>query len=184
MRRTANPRMIAPAFSALFFLVSAAPAENREDLRGWGETHWNMTADEVKAAVPDAHDGRSGCELLGYRCSLVVNYTSILQVPFEISFQFAQDEDKLKIVHLRCLEHTAGTTDAYFERIEHALLEKYGPPRHQKDIKNGRDVNLERTWIVGHTRIELWHARSTKVISTDDVGLNYWDNALFVTDKL
>lgn len=136
------------AFVLLLWCMTAVCAEQNQS--GYGGAKWGMSVQQVLAAVPAVKTEKVD-ELGGGRVLAVKDRIDVVGAQYAANFIFDRD-DKLKAVVLKPvaeLDAASGLNE--FEKIDIALIGKYGQPYYTNDEK----ARIAR-WHAGANDIELY----------------------------
>ena len=142
----------------------------QDDLPGWRDTRWGMTAADVEAALGGDLLRLPGRWLYGGAyADLAVQEVEIGGVAFTAYLQMNAKSDRLQQVLLE--RRRTGAVPAAFEQVVEALVADYGPPAADcaRAKSGGRPLDYEVTWRFPSTTL---HAKfldfsTTAVFSRD-----------------
>jgi hypothetical protein len=125
-----------------------------DDLKGWQNTRWGMSREELKNAIGDKlkKDNKGWLYMTNYQ---------IGKFTFYVEFSFPKDRDYLTFVGVSpdpsCKIQDC---DNVFLFLKKALISKYGPPINIENSHSG----LTHTWIFTSTTIKLIYAKHWKAL--------------------
>jgi len=160
---------------ALLVLGSGAAAA-LDDLAGWRETRWGMTAEEIEIALGAKVLRLPGRWLYGGAyADLAVQQVDLGGLAFTAYLQMNDRSDRLQQVLLE--RRRVGAVPSAFEKVIEALEETYGPPTREcaQAKRGGVPLDYQLVWRFATTTI---HAKfldfsSTSVFSRDpEAGLD------------
>lgn len=151
-------------------LVTALPALALDDLPGWRDTRWGMTAEEVEKALGDDATRLPGRWLYGGAyADLAVRDVDLAGLTFTAYLQMNAETDRLQQVLLE--RRRVGAVPAAFEQLVDGLMETLGPPATDcaQAKTGGQPLDYELIWRFPSTTV---HAKfldfsTTAVFSRD-----------------
>lgn len=133
----------------MLFMASSSWAQDPIDIKGWNNTLWGMTEDNIRQLFEgqitvikkqEIDDGKL------YR-NLSLNKYNIAGVDFDVLFEMGTADNRLRSVRLVCIP----ALNSYFGRFEQLLTGKYGPPKSKDGSQSGKTAS----WFLPSTKIEL-----------------------------
>jgi hypothetical protein len=156
--------------AALLLAAAAVPAAARDDLAGWGELRWGMTAAEIRDALGDRVAALPGRWLYGGAyAEFAVEDVEIGGLAFTAYLQMNAESHRLQQVLLE--RRRTGALPAAFEAALAALTETLGAPSADcaQAKSGGQPLDYEVTWRFPTTTV---HAKfldfSTTSVFTRD----------------
>jgi hypothetical protein len=151
-------------------LPAAGPALALENLPGWRDTRWGMTAEELESALGDGATRLPGRWLYsGAYADLAVRDVELAGLIFTAYLQMNAETDRLQQVLLE--RRRIGAVPAAFEQLVDSLMETLGPPATDcaQAKTGGQPLDYQLTWRFPSTTV---HAKfldfsTTAVFSRD-----------------
>jgi hypothetical protein len=101
-----------------------------DDLPGWQQTRWGMTESEIIEAVGSARLRRIPREIgNNWYAELTIQNVEIGRFPFDITFQMANDTDRLQQVIIRHEASPNKEPTSEFRSTMQILSERFGQPQ-------------------------------------------------------
>lgn len=158
------------ALLTVLLSVAASTALALDDLPGWRDTRWGMTAEEVERALGDDVTSLPGHWLYGGAyADLAVRDIEIAGLKFTAYLQMNAETDRLQQVLLE--RRRVGAVPAAFEQLVDSLIEFLGAPTADcaQAKTGGQPLDYQLTWRFPSTTV---HAKfldfsTTAVFSRD-----------------
>lgn len=155
---------------ALLLAFAAGPAAALDDLAGWQDLRWGMTAVEIQRVLGDRVTALPGRWLYGGAyADLAVEDTDIGGLAFTAYLQMNTETDRLQQVLLE--RRRTGAVPAAFEAALAELTQRLGPPAGDcvQAKQGGQPLDYQVTWRFPTTTV---HAKfldfsTTAVFSRD-----------------
>ena len=146
-------RMAAAVLAAALDWAAVAAAAP-DDLPGWQETRWGMTAGEIETALGDKVFRLSGRWLYGGAyAELAVREVEIDGLAFTAYLQMNDKTDRLQQVLLE--RRRVGALPSAFEHLIAALEQAFGPPTADcaQAKSGGQPLDYQMTWRFATTTV-------------------------------
>ena len=156
--------------------------QNSKDAHGWNKAKWGMTKEQLIKAI----DGAVEIEKIHDTREPGKNLYEIVKAPevtigidkFSPALIMSEKDNKL---HMVKLFHN-DPTETQFGNLKGLLIQKYGSPALDDQVRNRDDYQNKVKWILPSTSIELVYIGSTRYFPLNLLCLVYTDIKFFTED--